>query len=229
MISNIEAATELAWAYGYPDPATGNQLPPYPWSFRLPGDTVRGGVRRFPDFNLVLFPGTEDVREWYLNVAAVPTTDPPHPQWGMLPWGFATGIDQATAALDAALDPALPSFVVAHSRGCPHAFVYALGSSKKPAHVLAMGSPRPGTSVLQQAWADAAISSISCRTVNIHDPSKDDDVTEVPFYVPAIAPFTPIMAYTDLPVIPLPNDPWGPLALHHEDTMYLAGLKARGP
>lgn len=228
MISDIGAATELAWAYGYPDPTTGHQLPPYPWDFQLPGDTVRGGVRRFPNFNLVLFPGTEDAREWYLNVSAVPTTDTEHPRWGRLPWGFATGLDQAIASLDQALDPALPSFVVAHSRGCPHAFCYALGSAKKPDRMLAMGSPRPGTQVLADAWIEAAIPALSCRTVNVHDPAKDDDVTAVPFYVPGIAPFCPIMAYTDLLVEPLPDDPWGPLALHHEDTMYLTGLKARG-
>lgn len=228
MLTDSEAALELCWAYGYVNPDTGQSQPPYPWSFLLPGDTVRGGVRRFPTFNLVLFPGTEDAREWYLNVSAVPVVDRAHPQWGRLPWGFEVGIDEATAALDAAIDRTVPSVVVMHSRGCPHGFVYALGSAHKPSRVIAMGSPRPGTSVLAQAWADYGIPSVSYRTENAHEPEKVDDVTTVPFYVPPLCDFAPIMGYTDLRVTPAANDEWGPLALHHCDTMYLPGIRALG-
>lgn len=220
-------AEQLAWAYGYSGFGTPGET--YPWDYQLPGDSVRGGIRRFPELGiqLRLWPGTEDPHEWLLNVSAWPETTQDHPQLGKMPWGFLEGLETASALLDAELDPGLGVVDVAHSRGCPHAVVNALISQVRSRWVLLMGSPRPGTMDLVRAWQGARIPGISYRTVNLHDRREVDVVTKVPFYVPGAAPFCPVMPWTDLEVQPDPNDRWMMLALHHEDTMYLPGIKAR--
>lgn len=186
MISDRAFADLCAASY---DPASAS----FAWDERIDVAGVKVFIKRFPDLDAVIFPGTEDVPGWLKDFFAIPlgghqTID--HADLGPLHAGFAMGVPESTDAIRKVLRPDVPFGVGAHSLGAPRGWI-SIGlmlGERQPARVCMFASPHPGFPRLAQVINDRKLSAISYW--NLISPVEFDVVPTLAPPIPPLFPWT---------------------------------------
>lgn len=122
---------------------------------------IRSDGRTHPDLAIVVFRGSQDVRDWVTNFRAVPV---PWRKGGSVHLGFARALDRVWPAIEQKLgDFNGPLFYTGHSLGAALATLAA--SLRRPKAVYAFGAPRIGDRTFAQSLAGIPI----FRIVNNRD------------------------------------------------------------
>lgn len=174
-------------------------------------DGVCAALKRYPDFDLVLFRGSTTPQDWARDFLALPHQLTTHPQLGDIHAGFALGMETAYAHLQPLLIK--PNVVVTgHSLGAGRASIFSglltAQNSGLNISTVVFGEPRSGCDRLR-----VLLAGNQYRSYRNADPSGagHDLVTDVP----PDPPFARNRPLTDVFGAPGPNDPWGPFRYHH--------------
>ena len=210
--SDRELAQLQLAAYQYPD-ASGT-VTAFAWDWQAILKTRPAGFKIVNGVVVIILPGTQDKEQWEDDFNALPRATN-HPVFGRIHAGFWSGIEAFCDALVPALPPGMPIVVIGHSLGGAEAPLVAaqlMAMGFEIARLVCFAPPRPGMQEL--ATYLAAVPKALYRTVGSAAPGRDL-VCEVPFYVPAVAPYCHVGTLTDLWVTPFPDDPWLVFKYHH--------------
>lgn len=142
------------------------------------GTGVYVGIKNFPDFDVIVFRGSDDVEDWLRDFDAAMTSTP----LGMVHAGFDRGLNDVHALLDQHTRP--NPVITGHSLGAARAAIYGgmlVNYFDDPAKIALFGCPRPGAQQLADILLRTPINSYR---------NGNDPVTEVP------VPFPPRLLYT---------------------------------
>ena len=213
----LQCAQLCQQLYDHPEPAQWDRL----WT----GADVVVALKKLLDFDVVVFRGSVTIEDWMADLrAAIPSWD--H-EVGMVPEGFAEGIDEALAEIMPMMDR--PAIFTGHSLGAARANIAGgkfIVRGGKLARKSTFGSPNSGGPALARLYAKYKEQNpefIYDTLINGNDASDDDPVTHVPFPLGPIAWRVPedkpnrcfIHSHQT-------DDPWGPLRLHHVQ-LYVEG------
>lgn len=171
------------------------------------------GLRRFPDWDLVVPRGSLSPLDWWDDVISEAALH--DPDLGPLPYGFARPLAKWFKVAAPVIRPG--AVIVGHSLGAAHAFEIGgklVKVGKPPAAIVGFGLPRPGT---QELWA--VLNGVPNRWYD----NGGDPVPDKPVPLPPVLPWVS-RAGSPLAVPPAPGDD-GMFRCHHI-ALYQAGVKA---
>ncbi len=182
------------------------------WDQKLEINFVRVFVKEYPDFRIIVFPGSESVLDWCRDFQADMRDDP---DLGGIEWGFQQGIRDVYNQLIIGSDK--KCIITGHSLGAARALIFtALLSNHDNLEVVTFGSPRPGGGKLRKI-----LSGVTQRSYrNCRDP-----VCQVPFYIPWFRPYQHPSDLIPVSAPPPADDKWGKFAAHHSRLYEQALLK----
>lgn len=193
------------------------------WSAQIKSDNiVLGGIKNVGDDQVLIFPGTRTLDEWRMNFQALPeSTD--HPVFGPVHRGFFTGLEPFVTMAQTHLNPNKTIYVVGHSRGAaeaPLAAALLRMAGLLVTRIVMFAPPKTG-----EAKFVAFMAPVDKVLYRNSGPDGHDYVTDVPAYIPGLAPYVHLAGLTDVRGEPDPLDAWGLFRFHHIQ-YYLQGLSS---
>jgi len=161
---------------------------------------VKVFVKETPDEQIIVFPGSECLLDWWRDFEARMVT---LPDIGGVEQGFMTGMRDVFKALQPFTKPIR---VTGHSLGAARALIFGAlmcGLGVKPEAIVAFEPPRPGGAKLKQILAPVTIRAYR---------NGADPVCDVPPEIMGyVHPREPVQVYCE----PAGFDPDGPMKWHH--------------
>jgi hypothetical protein len=219
MITDRRAAELCAALYGYADA-------PYVHFEHIDhgeDDGICWALAREGDTDVVIFRGTDNIEDAIRDILAVAWTPCSEQRLGPVHIGFFFGLDRVWGEMQPMLRPGAPVCIDGHSLGAARASDMAgimVAAGRPPARRVIFGEPRPGFAQLADLIKDVPTTSYrnGCgRNVDI--------VTTVPFSLGPLA-YVNSALFTDVTVLPQPNDPWPGDAAYHHLQLYMRTLPA---
>jgi hypothetical protein len=168
---------------------------------------VKVFVKETPDEQLILFPGSESLLDWWRDFEARMVTVP---DLGGVEQGFMTGMRDVFKALQPFTKPIR---IVGHSLGATRALIFGALMCLvgiKPETIIALEPPRPGGQRLKEILAPVTIRAYR----NGNDPVCDVPPESMGY----VHPREPLQVYCE----PVALDPAGPMRWHHIQIAALA-------
>lgn len=169
-------------------------------------------IARVGDVMVLVFRGSRTPQDWFRDFLAVPTLSLAHPRTGIVPAGFAVGMETAYRDILPLLQ--FPFIVAGHSLGAARAawFMARYGGAATLLRGVLCGCPSPGDLIFRSALDHVQIASYR----NLADP-----VCEVPWF-----PFFPLRPFIRLQQKPA----HGILSIEdHHIALYQAGIHQLDP
>lgn len=202
-----QVCDQYAWLY------TDLNTPDGTWDHVFPVDGAFVAVKVIDGQPLVCWRGSVTAIDW-IEDFTLPGQPFCHPLIGPVHPGFLAGVERVYDKLNQYLSqfPGKP-IIVGHSLGAGHAAIYAalrVANGMPVDRVIMFGEPRAGCAQMANVLANTPIYSFRNEDANGHD-----YVTDVPAYIPGLAPYTHPRVLTDVHHSPAVNDVWGLFRYHH--------------
>lgn len=146
------------------------------------------------------------------------------PDVGDVPAGFYQGLRPFHEATRSIIRPG--PLLVGHSLGAARAVAHGAllaAAGNPPIAVVVFGCPRPGTQKMNALFTQTAV-----RWYRNGAGLDADPVTDVPVPIPGLLPWIHCGVMKAVDEKPAPDDPWGPLRMHHAQ-LYAAGVAKLSP
>lgn len=202
--------------------------PPVTWDAQSdPREAVCWAAKSVGGVAVIVFRGSTTFEDWARDLHAwAPAADmgadigPVHP-------GFSDGMLAAILGLPAALRSSTSIVVTGHSLGAARAWLASALLKRASCPLtgcVAFGSPRPGFAPLAKLLQD--VPGRNYR--NSGGWGQTDLITVLPFDFGADG-YRPAKRYTDITIMPVDKDPWGPFAWHRMEYYNRAMYKSHNP